>query len=222
VLAVDDWYFPDRPNRRGLREWWHSILRNYDRYACYAIFLILPSDKEAIRYLTHFGQELQVISGRNCLVLALGKDEVGRVMSFYDRTRLLRESRISKIIGHLWSVTIRKQVSEGYSIQVARLFEIDLTRFPCVLFFEDIRSREHAIVTLNGMSAEEIAKLMRFIFAMIDKAVADHKSPLDVLIEHQHTETFRRAGRTVLAMASRLVGKTLDKAIEAAFRSVIK
>ncbi|MEK6575574.1 MAG: hypothetical protein AABZ58_14795, partial [Chloroflexota bacterium] len=57
--------------RRGdvLRRWWHEIQRLGGRYSCYAIFLVLPSDREAIRYLHEFGKELDLISGEDCLVV---------------------------------------------------------------------------------------------------------------------------------------------------------
>ncbi len=37
-------------DRHSVREWWHEILRNHGHYSCYAIFLTLPSDTEALRY----------------------------------------------------------------------------------------------------------------------------------------------------------------------------
>jgi hypothetical protein len=53
-----------------VREWWHELLRLYGKYKSYAIFLVLPSDKEAIEYLTSitYLQELNAISGDDCLV----------------------------------------------------------------------------------------------------------------------------------------------------------
>lgn len=82
-----------------LREWWHGILRSYGRYYCYAIFLVLPSDKEALRYLTDFGREIDLISGVNCLVIALGKTEFKR-SGFNEET---------------WSELVKEHSSEGYS-----------------------------------------------------------------------------------------------------------
>jgi len=45
-----------------LREWWHHVIRDYGKYSSYAMFLLLPSDKEAIQYLTEYDKELSLIS----------------------------------------------------------------------------------------------------------------------------------------------------------------
>ena len=60
----------DFRERFALREWWHQIRRQSGRpYACCGMFLLLPSDQEAIRYLAEFGDEIDMISGEDCLVL---------------------------------------------------------------------------------------------------------------------------------------------------------
>jgi hypothetical protein len=54
-----------------LQNWWHTVLREHDKYFCFAILLVLPADEDAIRYATDFGKELDSISGKDCLVLVL-------------------------------------------------------------------------------------------------------------------------------------------------------
>src|ERR1051325_2501992 len=49
------------------RALWHYILKSHGKYSCYAVFLLLPSDVEAIRYFKEFGKELDMISGKECL-----------------------------------------------------------------------------------------------------------------------------------------------------------
>ena len=63
------------PDRRSLRKWWHMILHQEGRYQCYSIFLVLPSDKEALRYLMDFGTEIDLISDKDCLIITLGQAE---------------------------------------------------------------------------------------------------------------------------------------------------
>ncbi len=69
---------PDTNDKHQLREWWHEILRDYGRYSCYAVFLVLPSDKEVFHYLNRHGKELNVISGENCLVIILSEGRFRR------------------------------------------------------------------------------------------------------------------------------------------------
>src|SRR6266498_196931 len=58
-----------------LRDWWHRILGIYDRYPSCAFFLLLPSHQEVVLYLTQYSQELHIISGKTCLVIALSDRE---------------------------------------------------------------------------------------------------------------------------------------------------
>src|SRR3972149_2080648 len=59
-----------------LREWLFTLIRRQGNFSCYSIFLVLPSDKEAIRYLEELSTELKIISNEtNSLVVALGSDQ---------------------------------------------------------------------------------------------------------------------------------------------------
>lgn len=191
--------FPSFPERSSLRLWWHDILRHHGRYSCYAIFLLLPSDKAAMHYLTNFGRELHLISGNSCLVIALSEARSKR-FDFDDK---------------VWDVAVREQVSEGYSIRIAQLFGIDLLKFPCLVVFEDIRSSKHVVVTLKDMSVAEIADKMREVFSVIQEAITTKVNPLEMLEAHRNNLSFRKAGQTIVSELRSLAGKTFETAIEA-------
>jgi hypothetical protein len=213
----------DFHDRHSLREWWHNILREYkQRYSCFAIFLVLPSDKETIRYLTDFGNELDIISGEDCLVIAIGKSEFRR-SGFDERVQKPTTSeQISSFLDEMWNATIREQVSKGYSVKIAQLFSIEVDKFPCLLMFKDIRSSSHLIITLKGMTADEIANRMRSIFSIIHKASTNKIDPLEALAQNQNSETFRKAGENILNKVSGFTEKTFETAIEAWISASIK
>jgi hypothetical protein len=196
---------PSPEDRHRLREWWHSVLRDYGRYSCYAIFLTLTSDKELIRYVTEFGCELDLISGDNCLVIALASTGV----------RLPGFSRSA------WEAAMKEYVLEGYSIEVAQLFDISFEGFPCLVVFQDIRSPKHILVRLKGMTAEEIAHRMRSLFSIIQTAVSHKQNPLTVIERHRNEETFREKGRSTISQLRSLAGKTFETAMEACIKAAV-
>jgi len=193
-------------DRHSLREWWHELLRNHGRYSCYAIFLTLPSDIEALRYLTDFGRELNVISGENCLVIALSKTDFQR----------------SGFEEGYWRRLAVEHTKEGHSVAVARLFGIEFTKFPCLLLFEHIRSPEHIAINLAGMTAEDIATRMRLIFAIVEIAVKNKKKPLEELEKQQSIEFLHKTGQSVASKVSGIAEKTFEKAMEAWINATIK
>lgn len=188
----------------SLRKWWHQILRDHGRYSCYAILLVLPLDTEARRYARDFDAELNLISGENCLVIGIGRNDFKRFG--FDT----------------WGRLVDMQVSQGHSLKVAQLFEIDFTQFPCLVVFEDIRSPDHVVITLKGMTTEEIAESMRVIFSIIQKAVSDKKSPLAAIESHRNKESFRRAGQDIVSKIRRFAGRTFEVAIESWIKAVVK
>jgi hypothetical protein len=213
----------DFQDRHALREWWHNILRDYENhYSCYAIFLVLPSDKESIRYLADFGTEIDIISGDDCLVIILGKTEFMR--SGFDETvqRPTISERLASFLEEMWELAVKEHVSKGYSVKIAQLFNIEMNQFPCLLLFKDIRSPNHVIVTLKGMIAEEIAERMRFVFSIIHKAVTNKVDPLDSLIKYQNNDTFQKAGKTILNKVTGFAEKTFETAMEAWISASIK
>lgn len=193
-------------DRKSLREWWHSILRDHGRYSCYAIVLLLPSDKEAFTYLTEYGKELDLISGAGCLVLALSETEFKR--SGFDKD--------------VWTSLIEEHTGKGFSVEIARLFEIEFTKLPCLLIFNDIRSPEHVAVQLSKLTVEEIAAQMRLVFSVIQKAIDKAKSPLEELAKNQDIEKSHRTREAFLGKASGFAEKTFEMAMEAWIKATIK
>ncbi|MBI3241296.1 MAG: hypothetical protein HYZ49_03275 [Chloroflexi bacterium] len=191
---------------QSLRAWWHTILRNYGRYPCYAIFLILASDTDALLYLKKYNKELQSLSGSNCLVLALSE----------------KEFRVTRFAGDQWYKLLYKQSSEGYSVQVARLFNIDFTQFPCLLIFDDIRSPDCVIVKMAKKDVNEINQTMRAKFSIIQKAVSQGKDPLDLLEHEGNVETIRGQGKIVMGKVGSFTEKTLESIVDALVNAVIK
>jgi hypothetical protein len=196
-----------REDAASLRAWWHNILRTYGRYSTYAIFLTLPSDKETLRYLTDYGKELNLISGRNCLVIVLSK-------TMYKDLTIFDES--------YWRELAEEHTSEGHSINVARRFDIDFTQFPCLLVFQDIRSPEHIAIGLTGMTTEEIATRMRLVFAIIEIAVKDKNNPLLELERQHYVEVLNKTGQTIAGKVGSFAEKTFEAAMEAWMKAAIK
>ena len=88
---------PEEYTPRALAVWWEGIAEQYGRYPCIATLLALPADREAIRYATEFGDELDAISQEHCLVIALSRTGVRR--SGFDRK--------------LWSSAVSEHVYDG-------------------------------------------------------------------------------------------------------------
>ncbi len=119
-------------------------------------------------------------------------------------------------------MAVEEYVSEGYSVKVAQLFDINLNIFPCLVIFQDIRSNEHITITLKGIDAGEISSLMRAMFSMIRKAVSQKKNPISVLEKQRRNEKFRKAGQTIIGEIQSLTGKTFETAVEALVKAQIK
>jgi hypothetical protein len=219
LKRIEKAYLQDTKDRHALRQWWHGILSNHGKYACYAIFLALPSDKETIRYLTKFGRELDLLSGENCLVIALGKTEFKR---FDLDVEVQDTKREPNFFDKLWNAVMKEQIEEGYSIKIAQLFEIGFNQFPCLLLFQDIRSPNHVVVTFKGMTAEEIAEKIRSLFSAVQKAILEKQNPLEAVESIQSQESFRKTGQTIVGGLRSIAGKTFETAMEAWIRATIK
>lgn len=193
-------------DRSALREWWHEILRAHGRYSCYAIFLTLPSDVEALQYLTSYGNELNLIAGENCLVIVLSTTEFQRT-GFDEGT---------------WRKLVEEQTNDGHSVTVAQLFGIEFTKFPCLLLFQDVRSPEHVAITLTEMDAEQIATRMRLIFTVVQNAIRNKRKPLGELDKQQNIEFLKKTSRTVAIKIGGLAEMSFEKAMEAWMKVTIK
>jgi hypothetical protein len=221
VLGIQE-TLPATADRQALRAWWHGLRRDHDRYACYAIFLVLPSDSEAIKYVTEYDRELHLISAENCLVIALGKAEFKR--SGYESAFQSAPARkpISAVVNGIWARAIRKQIHEGYSVTVAQLFDIRFEEFPCVAVFRDIRTPEHIVITLKGRTVAEIADAMRTLFSTIQKAISTKQDPLVAIQTHRNEESFRSASRSLVSGLRSLAGRTFETAMDSLIKAQFK
>lgn len=200
-------HVPDAINDRiRLRAWWHQILRDYGQFSCYAIFLVLPSDTEALRYLSEYGKELDLISAEDCLIMVLGKTEFGRF----------------GFEGNIWEAAIEEYFSDGLSIKVGKMFEIDFDEYPCLLIFQDVRSSRHILTTLRGMDAREIVQKLRSAFSIIHKAISIGKDPLNALEKQRNAENLNKMGRNIVSELRSFAGKTFETAMKAWVEVAIK
>ena len=190
-----------------LREWWHEILRNHGRFSCYAIFLILPSDNEATRYMTDFGRELDLISGNSCLIIALGRSEFKRI-GFDKELR--------------WSEAVKQQITEGYSLEVGKVFNINFSEFPCLIVFQNIRSQDYINISLKEMLAEEIAERLRLVFSIVHQATSNSQNSLIALENQLKKERLHKRGQKITDEIKSFSGKTFETAMEAWIKASIK
>lgn len=184
------------------KEWWHQVELDHRPYPCYAIPLFLPSDREARCYVKTFGREIDLVSNENCLVIGLSK------------------RKFKHINADLWGQIVDGEVPQGYGIAVSKLFGISFTQFPCLIFFEDICSSNHIVITLKDLTAEGISKVMRELFSVIQKAVSGEKSVLSAIEQQRRKKEFIKAGQTIISEFRILAGRTFETAVEAWIKTV--
>lgn len=194
------------PQPQILREWWHNLLREYGRFYCYGVFLVLEADAEALKYMTEYALELNQASGKNCAILGLGE---------------LQDKSPDEFDKLIWSMVAYDQVREGYSLKIAELFHIPLTRFPGLILFRDIRSPEHILVNLRGLTAEEIAEKLRGVYQAINQAADAKKDPLKAVGDLRRSEEYRGKTRSIISGTRKIAGKTLEAVIEAVIKAMI-
>lgn len=193
---------PEYPHDKGsLRAWWHAILRLHGRYSCYALFLILPSDEEAFRYAKDYENEIDQISGNDCLIIALS-DSFAKLAFGYEP--------------YPWTTILSNQITR-HSADMARFFEIKYSELPCLILFDDIRSQRHVIITLKELNAKEIAQKMRSIFSVIHAALQKKRNPLEAV---KASEIIGRY-QSVAGRVGEIAGKTFEKAVELLIQKVL-
>ena len=198
---------PPLDDRSSLREWWHRIMRKEGAFSCYAFFLILPSDTETLAYIGSYGKELDTISGDDCLVMVVADLEGPPFRTLSDLPEILAQS--SK-----WRKAVEAQAWSGYSLELAKFFHVDLVKFPCMLIFRDIRSSEHVIVTMKGMSADDVAVKMRDIFSLIKQATSDGDDPLMRLERQRNKQQLLEKGQPIVSAIRSLAGITIAALIK--------
>lgn len=191
--------------KHSLRDWWHKLLRGYGNYSCYGIFLLLPSDKEAIKYFVEFGDELDLITASDCLIIAFSENEFHTPITHYD--------------DQIWQSVIGQQISEGHSVKVAKHFGIEYEKFPCLVLFKDIRSPNHLIISLKNSSTDEIAAKLRKTFSIVHKAANLKLDPLEAIHRENNKEVFMQKGQSIISDIRSMVGKTFETGIEAWIKS---
>lgn len=184
---------------RSLREWWHVIMRHHDKYPCYALFLVLPSDEEVDRFLKRNAKELHQISGKNCLIITLGND-------FFFANGLYDENHLSD---DCFVKASNNHVSSGESIQVAHLFNIPISDFPAAIFFTDVRSSNYSLVSLSQLDQKTIQARLREIFAIIKK----HSDQPDKIIDAINTYNLKQNIGKYRNAAIFIVSKTIESLI---------
>lgn len=189
-----------------IRNWWHNLLRYNKIYSCYAILLVLPSDFEAIRYLKDFGNELNLISGEDCLVIIFGNYGL-MPGSFRDEG---------------WLSAVDEHSTRSYCIKTAEYFNIKYSEFPCLILFKDIKSQEHLEIALKSQTAEQIAENLRSIFYVIRQAITRNKNPINALDTHQKSEKLLKTGSSIVGGIQSLAGKSIESVFEAIINSSIK
>lgn len=199
---------PFGDDRNSLRGWWHKILCSHGRYSCYAMFLLLPSDKGAIKYVSEYGDELDLITSADCLVIALSKKEFHIPSTSMDN--------------NIWSSVINSQVKEGHSILIANHFGIDYENIPCMILFKDIRSSKYIIVSMKNLSADEIASNMRETFSLVHKAAKKSLDPLTLIQQERNKKVFLHKGESIVSTLRTLIGKTFETGVEAWLKTVVK
>lgn len=194
------------PVTHSLQEWWRQLKKNQQQYSCYAFFLCLPSDDEAIKYLTGYINEIDVLSGQNCLVVFLS--DIGFMRSGYDKA--------------MWNAAINDHIQKGYSVTVANLFKIKYTDFPCIVLFEAIDSPRKVIFSFSGLKVDELASQLRGIFTVVQQAVQNDKPPLSALESYQSKGRLKRVGSGIFSKLLGFAGKTFESAVDAWIKALIR
>ena len=117
------------------RKWWYQeVIGKHGLFPCYGVFLALPSDDQVIEYFTKYTNEINLITGKNCLLIALTKH---RIRVWGDNEKF-------------WKGVVDEHIGEGYNIEFAKLFNIDFVQFPCLLIFENTNSESRRWVGVNN------------------------------------------------------------------------
>jgi hypothetical protein len=167
---------------------------------------VLPSDKEAFRYLSEYKAELDLISGKHCFVIILGSSD----------------DKYFELGNRDWNATIKEHFSLGLSVKIASLFDITFIDFPCFLLFQDIRSADHVVVKLKGMSADDIADKLRLVFSIVYSAEAKKETPLAALEQQRNNEKLQVLGQSVVSEIRTFAGKTFELVMDTWVKEIIK
>jgi len=189
------------------RKWWYQeVVGKHGLFPCYGVFLALPSDDQVIKYFAEYTNEINLITGKNCLLIALTKH---RIRVWGDNEKF-------------WKGVVDENIGEGYNIEFAKLFKVDFVQFPCLLIFENTNSDEYFLVSLENDSVKQISEKMRVVFSVIDSAVKNKITPLVELKKYQSKKTISENSKNILGQLNTLVGSTLESLMKTWVETYLK
>jgi hypothetical protein len=203
-------HIPHLASPTELRAWWHNVLRAIGSYKCYGIILALPSDTEILSYLSKFVTELDLLSGMDCLIIAFTR--LG--FWFWEKEELE--------ITHFQPAIIDDYTNEGHCVQVGEVLGIELTEYPCLVVFHDIRSSRLVTISLKSLDQSAISQVFRSTFSIIKKAVAENRSPIAAIEIEMVKQQASRGTTAVFNMTKDIIGETMQSALESWINSSIK
>ena len=197
---------PVPPLGKSIEDWWFNVLKNHGKYSCYGVVLSLPSDTEVTNYLNAFNNELDLISGENCLIIAISKSNIRR----------------SKIDKNPIPLALRNHVDQGHSLQIAKQLKIKIIDFPCLVLFDNIQTPDYLLIPLKDLTVENISKTMREVFSLIQEAILNQEKPLKFLRRNLKIKGLRKKGYLLAINIFNFSGKTLEKIMETWINTLIK
>jgi hypothetical protein len=188
-------------NRYTFRNWWEAeVLGKPDqpRYRCYGFVLALSEQDAAVEYLKEKGDELDRLSGKYCLILAV----VGKrfkSMGFLDNAQWDNEV-MARAVSHSFK--------QGYPARIAELLNLDASQLPCLVLFNSPMEADFAIVPLNNEHYPTIAAIsqrMKAIFKMVERSDDPVKTVQDTIDREERI--------TKVAAVSKTAGKVIAAAV---------
>jgi hypothetical protein len=189
-------------NRYTFRNWWEAeVLGKPDqpRYRCYGFVLALSEQDEAVKYLKEKGDELDRLSGKYCLILAV----VGRrfkSIGFLDNAQWDKKV-MARAVSH--------SVKQGYPARIAELLNLDASQLPCMVLFNSPLEADFAVIPLHNEqypNSAAVSQRMKAIFKMVEQSDEPVKTIRDALNrEGQLTKvaaTGKAAGKVIAAVVS--------------------
>jgi hypothetical protein len=184
-------------NRYTFRNWWEAEVLGkpgQPRYRCYGFVLALSEQDVAVEYLKEKSDELDRLSGKYCLILAV----VGKrfkSIGFLDSARWDKEV-MARAVSH--------SVKQGYPARIAELLNLDASQLPCMVLFNSPLEADFAIVPLYNEqypNSAAVSQRMKAIFKVVEQA----DDPVNAVREMLDKE--RQISKVVA------VGKTAGKVI---------
>jgi hypothetical protein len=191
--------------RYRLRRWWEEqVARRPDgfQFPCYGIVLALKGDHEVVDYLLKYGADLNAISGKYCLVMALVGKRLRR-MGFDRGWRYTRRSEPVEVPGSVYDEemmqkAIQEGLKKGYAGPVADFFGIQRKDLPCLVLFRNPRESERAVVSLKGQSVAQISATMALVFDAVADAAQKDKDLIQAVVRQIRLKSLAKTGKEVV------------------------